>query len=454
LYPGASRTLRDCIDPHHLLIRIDTTLDLASLAEPLQVAYRRDGRPAIAPEIVLRALLLGAIYQVPSHRQLCERIGENLAWRWFCHLTLDDPVFDHSTLSVFLERVGHEALTAVLDRLNEALAAADLLSPRTYLDSSLVPAAVSRADLAPRDETDPPPEQEPEEGIWQTRTQTPGSETDPPQIRMLRYQDARGRLTLSPTDRDARWRTHGDRSILGYKEHVLADRSGFILGRRATGADVADSVAALPLLQALRLPISSLAADSGYRAGAFRRVLERREITAYIPLGSNQDAGLPAGFTDQGDHLTCPVGKRLRLAGFPDADGRVRFRAQAADCRICPQRTNCVTPSRAAKAVWTSIHRFSLRRAAQANTSVRFTREQRRRQTVSEGVFAHLDRLGGTRAHFRGLDRVECHGALCALAHNILKALTKVRFWPREAAVLPHPATRLRPFCSIGTPCT
>ena len=84
---------------------------------------------------------------------------------------------------------------------------------------------------------------------------------------------------------------------------------------------------------------------------------------------------------------------------------------------------------------------LELRQAERQNATPRFAREQRRRQTIVEGVFARLDRLGGTRARFRGLSRVGSYGrALCAIAHNILKALTKVRYGRRVAGALPRPA--------------
>jgi transposase len=422
------------------LLRIDAALDLASYAEPLYAVYKAAGRPAIHPEIVLRALLLGALYGVPSHRQLCERIAENLAWRWFCHLTLDDPVFDHSTFSVFLERAGSDTLTAILDRLNEDLAAAGLLSPRTYLDSSLVPAAVSHRELDPREPKEPPLEHDPATDTWQERTGTPRTEGKPPQIRTIRYQDQAGRLTLSATDPDARWQTQGRRSVLGYKEHVLADHSGFILARRTTPANVGDVPGALPLVERLAGWISSITADTGYRSGAVRRLLRRRGIVAYIPLGGNQEAGSPEGFVDHHDHVVCPTGTVLLPTQFPDAEGSIRYRAPAAACRVCPRRPSCVSASRGAKALWASTYRLELRQAARINQTVRYAREQRRRQTVSEGVFAHLDQLGGTDAHVRGTERVNRRGVVLALAHNIRKAMTKRRFWPRAAGTLPPSA--------------
>jgi transposase len=449
LYPGATRTLRACIDPKHLLIRIDTALDLASYAEPLQAAYRAGGRPAIHPEIVLRALLLGGLYHVGSDRQLCERIAENLAWRWFCHLTLDDAVFDHSTLTVFLERVGSQTLTQVLDRLTEALHAAKLLSPRAYLDASLIPAAASRRDLPPREPSDDPLTYEPATNTWEERVAPPNPDGAPPQLELRRYQDAEGRLTLSTSDPDARWRTQGNRSVLGYKEQVLADRSGFILARRTTPADVSDAEGALPLFEHLVVQVKSVTADSGYRAGVLRRVLRQLDIAAYIPVDCNQDAGVPVGFTDHYDHIICPEGKRLLPSGFPDAEGSIRYTARPADCRECALRDTCVSPSRRTKALWASTYRLELRQAERINQTVRYAREQRRRQTVSEGVFAHLDHLGGKRARVRGLERMNQRGVLLALAHNIKKAMTKRRFWPREAGtgavIVPSPSMHVSP---------
>lgn len=443
LYPGATRTLRQCIDSQHLLVRIDTALDLAHAAEPLAAVYHAGGRPAIHPEIVLRALVLKGLYRVPSDRQLVERIAENLAWRWFCHLTLEDPVFDHSTLTVFLERAGAATLTVVLDRVNEDLAASGLLSPHTYLDASLIPTAATRRALEPRAPSDDPLEPNPEQGTWQERMGEPPTDDSPGEIRMIQYQDPEGRLTLSATDPAARWRTHRQRSVLGYAEHVLADRSGFILARRLTAANVEETEAALPLLTHLPHPVTTLAADTGYRSGAFRRRLHRLGITEYIPLGCNQTAGCPVGFVDHLDHLVCPQGQVLRPM-LPTSDGRIRYRGEAGICRACPVRSTCVTPSRVAKAVWASAYRVELRRAVRMNETVRYAREQRRRQIVSEGIFAHLDSLGGKRARYRGVEPMDRRGVLAALAHNILKAMTKRRFWPRAASSLPHPA-RSRP---------
>ena len=61
--------------------------------------YSCTGLPSVAPEMLLRAMLLQAFYSVRSERQLMERLEYDLLFRWFVGLGVDEPVWDHSTSS-------------------------------------------------------------------------------------------------------------------------------------------------------------------------------------------------------------------------------------------------------------------------------------------------------------------------------------------------------------------
>ena len=75
-----SRHLRGFIDPNHLLIRIDERLDFAKLVEPLEEYYCPDfRRPAIHPEVMVRALPICSLYNIASFRRLCLSISANIA---------------------------------------------------------------------------------------------------------------------------------------------------------------------------------------------------------------------------------------------------------------------------------------------------------------------------------------------------------------------------------------
>jgi hypothetical protein len=56
-------------------------------------AYSRNGRPSVAPERLLKALLLQALYTIRSERELCRRLRTDLLFRWFLDMTPDEDVF-------------------------------------------------------------------------------------------------------------------------------------------------------------------------------------------------------------------------------------------------------------------------------------------------------------------------------------------------------------------------
>src|ERR1043166_3891977 len=83
----------------HLLRSIDRFVDLDGLRRELSSFYSTIGRPSIAPELMIRMLLIGYCFGIRSERRLCEEVHLNLAYRWFCCLGLDGDVPDHSTFS-------------------------------------------------------------------------------------------------------------------------------------------------------------------------------------------------------------------------------------------------------------------------------------------------------------------------------------------------------------------
>ena len=318
LFQFTTKQLRDFIDPNHLLIRIDERLDFAKLVEPLEECYCPDfGRPAIHPEVMVRALLICSLYNIASFRGLCSAISENLAYRWFCFLTIDDPVFDHSSVSHFIDRIGRDGFGAVFDGLNDELLCMGLLSPEMYVGSSLVKANVNSHDLSPSGIT----VEEFKEQAVQVNGLFVIAETtvdaDGVKHEETRYfQKPDGRLPLSPVDTDARWRTRRTSSL------TLGD---FILPRGVTHASKGERKAVPTLLERLPLQPVSLAGDTGYNVGKLRQLLEQRDIAAYIPIHPIQERNMESrgGFVYHGDHLVCPQGKILRRGTSYSRDGAI-----------------------------------------------------------------------------------------------------------------------------------
>ena len=275
---------------------------------------------------------------------------ENIAFRWFCFLTIDDPVFDHSTISYFIERTGREGFGEIFHGLNRELLRLGLLSPQLYADGSLVKANVSGYHLNPSGLTvDEFKEQAVEEnGLFVLCESEPGR-IDREQKRLKYFQDPRGRIKLSPVDTDARWgqKGHTKSSFLSYLENIITDFKGFIVARRASHSSEGEWKAVPELLDQVPVEPESLAADTACNSGRLRSLLEESGITAYIPIHPNQESNMVAkgGFAYRGDHLICPQGKRLQRSAFHQRDEIYQYVAKQHDCQTCPVKAECLPPN-------------------------------------------------------------------------------------------------------------
>ena len=87
------------VPPDHLLRKIDAVLDLSFVPDAVAECYAVGrGRPSIDPELALRMMLLGTLYDL-GDRELCQEIQMHAGMRWFCRLNFHDSIPDYSTLS-------------------------------------------------------------------------------------------------------------------------------------------------------------------------------------------------------------------------------------------------------------------------------------------------------------------------------------------------------------------
>src|SRR6184192_3447816 len=126
---------------------------LAELSPELSRLYSRVGRPSIAPERLLRALLLQVLYSVRSERLLMEQLDYNLLFRWFVGLSMDDAVWDASTFSKNRERMleGDIAEAFFQGVLGEARAGQLLSDEHFTVDGTLLEAWASHKSFRPVD---------------------------------------------------------------------------------------------------------------------------------------------------------------------------------------------------------------------------------------------------------------------------------------------------------------
>src|SRR4051812_11262172 len=91
----------------HPLRRIRPLCDIAlkALSKEFDAMYSDIGRPSIAPEKLLRALMLQILYTIRSERMLMEQLDYNLLFRWFVGLNMDDAVWDPTVFTKNRDRM-------------------------------------------------------------------------------------------------------------------------------------------------------------------------------------------------------------------------------------------------------------------------------------------------------------------------------------------------------------
>jgi transposase len=141
------------------VIRTIVNEALSTMEREFEPLYSPIGRPSIAPEKLLRAMLLPAFYSIRSERQLMERLEFDLLFRWFVGLGIDDPAWDHSVFSKNRDRllegdIAAKFLTAVLAQPRVK----KLLSTEHFsVDGTLIEAWASMKSFRRRDGSDEPP---------------------------------------------------------------------------------------------------------------------------------------------------------------------------------------------------------------------------------------------------------------------------------------------------------
>ena len=124
---------------------------LSFLSLEFERLYAKFGRPSIAPERLLRALLFQAFYSVRSEKRLMEQLQYNLLFRWFVGLSLDDEIWDETVFTKNRERlikgdIAKKFMAAVLDQeAVKALLLDDHFSVEPAPAKVLCPASLARS---------------------------------------------------------------------------------------------------------------------------------------------------------------------------------------------------------------------------------------------------------------------------------------------------------------------
>ena len=136
---------------------VDAALD--RLSPEFAAIYASTGRPSIAPEKLVRALLLQALFSVRSERQLMQQISYNMLFRWFLGLAMDAPVWDVTVFNKNRDRLleGNIARGSLATILGDGEVKPLLSSKHFSVDGTLIEAWAGMKSFRPRDGSGKPP---------------------------------------------------------------------------------------------------------------------------------------------------------------------------------------------------------------------------------------------------------------------------------------------------------
>jgi len=287
--------IESLIDQDHPLREVKRRADqvLAGMDREFRRAYSKLGRSSIPPEMLLKALLLQALYSVRSERRLVEEIRVNLLYRWFLDLSLDAPVWDASSFTTNRERFEkHALIRTFFDRVVEGAYAEKLASSDHFtVDGTLIESYGSMKSFRPKDAAD--------------QKVSDGADDDDPGNPTVNFRgEKRSNAThQSITDPEARLyrKAAGQQSRLCHSAHALMEnRNGLLVDVSVAPANgYSEREEALRMVRRTRetqgVRVSTLGADAGYDAGPFLHELEHgEEIVPHVPTRKGEITGTDA----------------------------------------------------------------------------------------------------------------------------------------------------------------
>jgi transposase len=254
---------------------------LRSLSPQFSRMYAREGRPSIAPEKLLRALVVQMLYSIRSERLLMEEINYNILFRWFVGLNLDEEVWDATSFTKNRERLleGDVAKQFLAEVVELARAKGFVSDEHFTVDGTLLEAWASAKSFQPKDGKNPPPPDDPGNPTVNFRGQRRSNETHE-----------------SKTDPEAKLARKGEgkESKLSYSGNLLVEnRNGLIVDATAWDANGrAERDAALVMLEQVpgdrRITVGG---DKGFDTKDFVGECRHMNVTPHVAQNHGRSGG-------------------------------------------------------------------------------------------------------------------------------------------------------------------
>lgn len=418
--------LEELIPQDHILRKIDRWINFSSVHEKTAGLYSHTGRPSVDPEVLIRMMVIGYLYGITSERRLCREVQVNLAYRWFCGLSLEDKVPDHSTFSK--NRHGRFAGNGLFrqlfyDVVRQAKEHGLVKGKHLTVDATMVQADASLESL---EEIVIPFSAE--EYLQRLEKENAVSEENEEQQKPKKLSND---THCSRTDPDAKlFSKQFEKTQLAYSDNILMDNTkGIILDVEVTEPNLhQEGQVAGEMIERSRfthgIEPETLGADAAYGAGAAVRRLCEAGVKAHIPVVSKKSKNTKGVFGKKDftydrerDELICPAGCRLRRRTIHRRNRQVEYVAKKEDCSVCRFKPQCTRVKR--RVASRHLDQDYLDWAEKLRVTPQYRISQRLRKTI-ERLFAEAkEQMGLRRARRRGHANLTEQCVMTAMVQNM-----------------------------------
>jgi len=401
----------------HLLRKVDSVLDLGFIRALAKNFYcQNNGRPSIDPALYVRMLILTFLYNITSDRKLCEEITYNLAYRWFCRLSIEDKVPDHSSMTRIRDRLGEGIFEKIFEKVLELCVQNGLVEAKELMmDGSLIRADASLKSIVKR-EQNPDRNRNQDKLTKKISNQTHVSASDPDS-------DLTGKI--------------GQSKFLGYKVHNSIDPfARVIVDTHITKGSEMEGKVFLERLDHIeskfQYNVDLLTADRGYGYGENLQILKDRGKKTFVPnfhadVGGNIEK---LGFIvdKKRNRMFCPKGYEFVEKTTPSMINKIKvYSGKQGMCRGCDHLKTCFPKGTInyRKKITVNIHH-----KIQAETKVRekmpeFRAKMRERMWKIEGIFGEAKNSHClSRARYRGKSKMQIQAYLIATIQNLKRMIS------------------------------
>ena len=369
---------------------------------------------------MIRMLIVGYCYGIRSERRLCEEAHLNLAYRWFCRLSLEDEVPNHSTFSK--NRHGRFRDSSLFRWLfNEVLRRcmdAGLVKGEEFaVDASIIKADASRQRGVPGNE----------EVNWRDPSLSTRAVRE--YLEALDKEALAEALPkrLSLTDPLSRWTAApGGPAFFAYSTNYLIDvEHAVIMDVELTPAHRTAEVESTKTMierveEQFDIKPDRLIGDTAYGiAPMLAWMVDEKDIEPHVPVWDkterkNENLSISDfQWSEEAQEYRCPTGHALRSEwrAFKNQRSHVTkadtviFRSRQTDCSKCSMKERCC-PSTSFRNIARSVHEAARNVARRIAATPQYVCSRHERKKV-EMLFAHLKRI-------LKLDRLRLRGMTCA----------------------------------------